>query len=185
VLKEVWRFDPSATILLASVPMMGDPQDDGSEFHAAQKAIIDFNARLAAISNYWARHGRKIVFVHLSATQKLRIDNNPYVANPEGYHRIAHDLLNGLIQANERGFFDGDLWDAKVSNDGSPSYELLPLKDNQVTNGIKCDQKRGPSAQDYSTLTKSLFRGAKDQDDYINNYACNKEFMCNLPGTPR
>ncbi|KAJ4375391.1 hypothetical protein N0V83_002478 [Neocucurbitaria cava] len=178
LLAEVWRFDPTATVLLASVPMMGYPQDDGSEWFVAQKSIIEFNAQLAQIANYYARHGRKIVYVHLSATQRFRLKLNPYVPNPEGYHRIAYDFLNGLIQANERGFFDGDEWNANAANVERPSYELQPLHDNEVTNGIKCHQKRDSSAPDYDTITKSLFRGAKDQEDYINNYACKKEFIC-------
>jgi hypothetical protein len=178
LLKEIWRFDPTATVLLASVPMMGYPTDDGSEFFVAQRMIIEFNAQLAAIANYWARHGKRIIYVHLSATQRYRLKTNPYVSDREGYHRIAHDFLDGLVQANERGFFDGEEWDPKASNIERSNYGLLPLKENQVTDGIKCYQKRGPLGPDYNTVTKSLFRRAKDQEDYINNYACKRDFIC-------
>jgi hypothetical protein len=179
LLAEIWKFDKTATVLLASAPMMGYPEDDGSEWYFAQKRVIEYNAQLPQISNYYTQKDRrKIVYVHLSASQIYRTKHNPYVANPLGYQIMAHDFLNGMIQANERGFFDGDQWDASVTNTERPSYELKPLKDNEVTDGIKCHQGRGSDASDFETITKSLFRGAKDQEDWIQNYACKKEFIC-------
>lgn len=64
--------------------------------------------------------------------------NNPHVPNALGYHIIAHKLLDGIIQANERAFFDGEQWDASVATMERPSYELKSLKENEVIDGIKC-----------------------------------------------
>ncbi|KAF2871847.1 hypothetical protein BDV95DRAFT_606418 [Massariosphaeria phaeospora] len=178
LLSKIWAYDKSAVVLLLSVPMMGDPTDDGHEWWPVQRKIIEFNAQLAQIANYYAtRDKRSIVYVHASAPPSLRIEHNPWIADSEGYHRIAYDVLSGLVQANERKFFDGDDW--KADNiDETPGYELKPLKDKEVTNGIKCHQKRPETAPGYDAITKSLFRGAKDQDDWINNYACNTTFVC-------
>lgn len=159
--------------------MMGYRKDDGSEWYFAQKRVIEYNAQIAQIANYYARRDRRrIVYVHLSASQLLRIVQNPYVPDPKGYHIIAHDFLNGMIQANEQGFFDGNQWAASSAEPERPSYELKPLKDNKVTNGIKCHQRRGDDAPDFNAVTKSLFRGAKNQEDWIQNYACKKDFVC-------
>lgn len=179
LLAEVWKYDPTAIVLLASAPMMGYPQDDGSEWYYTQKRVIEYNAQLAQIANYCARAQRQsIVYVHLSAPQQFRQQKNPFVPNPPGYQRIAHDFLNAMIQANERSFFDGSQWDGLITSIERPSYELKPLKDNEVTNGVKCHQRRGNDAPSFDVVTRSLFRGAKDQEDWIQNYACKKDFVC-------
>lgn len=179
LLAEIWRFDQTATVLLASTLMVGDPQDDGSEWYLAQQRVIEYNAQLAQIANYYARKDRRsIVYIHLSASQIFRSKQNPHVADPRGYQIIAHDFLNGMIQANDRGFFNGAQWDASVMNIKRPSYELKALKDNEVTDGIKCHQRRGVDAPDFNMVTRSLFRGANDQEDWIQNYACKKDFVC-------
>ncbi|KAF2653161.1 hypothetical protein K491DRAFT_680761 [Lophiostoma macrostomum CBS 122681] len=178
LLSEIWHYDESATVLLASVPMMGDIQDNGSEFWPTQKVIIELNAQFASIVNYYNRYGKKIIYVRLSATQQLRVRTNPYVPNAEGYHRIAFDFLNGIVLANKRGFFDGDAWGNSAGFSETPGYELTPFKDNEITGGIKCHQKKKSNhAPTFDTITKSLFRGAKDQDGWINSYACNKTFV--------
>jgi hypothetical protein len=139
LLDAIYKADDKAVVLLGSVPMMGDTIDDGSEFWGAQRAIIQFNGELAKIANYETRaRNRKVTFVHLSATQRKRVNNNPYVPNKEGYHRIAFDFLNGLLHTNERGFFNGDEWTTAAAIPNTPSYNLKPLVDNESTNGVKC-----------------------------------------------
>lgn len=162
-LNAIYKVDKKAVVLLGSVPMMGDPIDDGSEFWGAQRAILQFNSELAKIANYDTRaRNRKVVFVHLSATQRKRVKNNPYVPNKEGYQRIAFDFLNGFLQANERGFFNGDEWTTAAEIADTP-YNLKLLVDNEATDGVKCHQKKGPNDSfEFDSLTKSLFRGAKD-----------------------
>lgn len=178
LLDKIYDADEQAVVLLASVPVPGDPSDDGSVFSGAQRAAMELNAELAKVVNFHARSkNRKIVYVHLTATHRKRIHDNPWVPSKEGYQRIAFDFLNGILQAHERGFLESPI-DISEDKFNVPNYNLKPLVDNEVTNGVKCHQKRAQTDPGIDEITKSLFRGAKDQDDWINNYACNKDYTC-------
>jgi lysophospholipase L1-like esterase len=183
LLKEIWKADDRAVVLLATIPMMGDFDDEGDEFWPLQRAAIEWNAKIAALVNYYARkEKRPIVKVHMSTTQREHIDNNIYIPNAHGYRRMAFDWLSGLVQANERHFFDGDRW--KMEIPPFASYDLDEI-DEEIKKDMPtpiCVQNRniaegddGPKVED---ITKSLFRDAKDRQDWVENYACNPEVQC-------
>ncbi|KAF2116046.1 hypothetical protein BDV96DRAFT_573243, partial [Lophiotrema nucula] len=159
--------------------MIGDLTDNGDEFWPLQRAIIEWNAEINAICNYYMRAERRpIVKVHISTTQKEHINQNIYIPNARGYRRMAYDWLSGLVQANQRGFFDGDSWKSEIAP--FSSYDLEEVDD--TVDGHICAQNRvinegnsGPSVED---ITKSLFRDAKDRNDWVENYACNPEWQC-------
>lgn len=182
LLRNIWTKDSHAVVLLATIPMMGDLSDNGDEFWPLQRAVIEWNARIAALVNYYARKENKpIVKVHMSTTQKEHIDANIYIPNRFGYRRMAFDWLLGLVQANERHYFDADRW--KMEIPPFASYDLEEIEEVKTDMPAPiCVQNRkigegddGPKAED---ITKSLFRDAKDRQDWVENYACNPEKQC-------
>lgn len=95
LLKEIWYKDEKAVVLIATLPMIGEMNDEGDEFWPLQRAIIEWNANIANIVNYYARkEKRPIVKVHTSTTQKEHIKQNIYIPNNESYRRMAYDWLS-------------------------------------------------------------------------------------------
>ncbi|KAF2680365.1 hypothetical protein K458DRAFT_434464 [Lentithecium fluviatile CBS 122367] len=173
MLQEIWSKDKNAVVLLATIPMIGEQNDRGDEFWPLQRAVIEWNSRLAALVSYYARkEKRPIVKVHISTTQKEHIKQNLYIPNKEGYQRMAYDWLAGLVQANERGFFDGDRWTMQTLEDLQNTKE----EELNATDPI-CTQSR-EQEQKVEDVKRSLFRGAKDQTDWVENYACNPDMQC-------
>lgn len=181
-LQELWKINPTAVVLLGTVPMHGDPDDKGDEFWPKQKKIIEWNAYLANITNFYSTtESRSIVKVHLTSPQKERIHLNVFIPSQRGYERIAHDFFGGILQAMQRGFFRDSLFD--ISNFEKPidtdnkTYELDEVKDD-VIGKINCIQPRGPESPSEDDILKSLFRGASDEVDFVASRACNVTYNC-------
>ena len=183
LLKQIWWKDDKAVVLIATLPMIGEMGDKGDEFWPLQRTIIEWNANIANIVNYYARkEDRPIVKVHISTTQNENIKQNIYIPNALGYQRMTYDWLSALVQANERHFFDGDSWKTEIAP--FVAYDLDELKEEVKKNlpSAICAQNRwieegndGPKVED---VTKLLYRDAKNRQDWVENYACNPEVQC-------
>jgi hypothetical protein len=88
----IWVEDDHAVVLLDTIPMIGELNDNGDEFWPLQRSVIEWNARLAGLVNFYAQsEKRPIVKVHISTTQKEYINQNIYISNAEGYQCMAYD----------------------------------------------------------------------------------------------
>lgn len=194
MLTEIWKADKAAVVLLATLPMPGYRDDQGSEFYPLQREFISYNAHIAALCSHMGKaNGRPIVKVHTTTTQREHLPGNPNVPDQHGYHRMARDFMTGFLQAKHRGYFDDPKFNAPRDDDElrdelrdkEPIYDLEPVKDEEKGYTI-CHQNRdlsdgqhnGPTEPSSDEILTSLFGPAKDQEDFVKYYACNKTVNC-------
>lgn len=174
LIQTIFDADSAAAVLLGHIPMIGI-NDDGRHWLPLQRRVVEYNARLSAMSDQFLAEGYKVLKVHTTATTMEHLDNDWIRPNTKGYLRMAYDFAEALAMANAFGWLEENV---PIGTPGDVGPLAPADTDKAVCSQMITTRAQGdPSPDD---IINALRRDQVTEDDFINNVACKFSEICEL-----
>lgn len=208
ILRTIFYHDREAVVLINHLPMFGkEYQGENLERREGLQRVVEFNARLSGLANYWrTRYNRRVLKVSLPLTTVEKRD--VFLPDRRGYTAIAWSIAEQLVMAGSMNWITDDSNDdetpgpavpgppnpgesqarradspsSRVHERELPSRKAIPPQYQLLPDPVKdgtfiCTQKRPDGAPSGDDILASLFQG-KSRFDWAHQVVCNTTEMC-------